>query len=466
MADSISSNNLHRSVKLALDTGEAATVGQAVRIFEGYRLGIIVGPELAGSATHQAALLTAVNTGRRAFLGGVQVAGPLDVPLLVPWRRHRTLREAVTDLQASVVGRLEGRIPRIVIGEAPVKSDVGSFAVRATFDGWRGGIIPLADRRRMAERHEFTPAGVLAGALAVSEAFQFVRGDNPIAGKRDVGLSLWQPDLPYDWSSTAQGPELKLLPSQAWLVGLGHLGQAYLWTLGLLPYEHPDEVHVVLQDFDVLTDANDSTSLLTSPGLVGKMKTRAMARWCEERGFRATIVERKFASNFRVADDDPPVALCGVDNPMARASLEDVGYQYVIEAGLGAGVQEYLSFQVHTFPAQRQARERWGSQNVVGFPADLVLERPAYRSLAIEGIDECGLTLLAGRTVGASFVGAVTATIVVAELLRLACGGARFEVIDGSLRSLNYHTAIPNPTSAVPFNPGVTPACTSANRGP
>jgi len=30
-------------------------------------------------------------------------------------------------------------------------------------------------------------------------------------------------------------PALSLLPSQLWLIGLGHFGQAYLWALGLLP---------------------------------------------------------------------------------------------------------------------------------------------------------------------------------------------------------------------------------------
>ena len=35
---------------------------------------------------------------------------------------------------------------------------------------------------------------------------------------------------------TAGEPELRLLPSRLWLIGLGHLGQAYLGALGLLPY--------------------------------------------------------------------------------------------------------------------------------------------------------------------------------------------------------------------------------------
>ena len=112
----------------------------------------------------------------------------------------------------------------------------------------------------------------------------------------------------------------------------------------------PEDVNLVLQDFDKLVKANDSTSLLTTRANLGVKKTRAMALWCEARGFRTSIVERRFAANFRVAGDEPSVALCGVDNALARADLEDVGFSRVIEAGLGAGTQEYLAFQVHTFP--------------------------------------------------------------------------------------------------------------------
>ena len=30
------------------------------------------------------------------------------------------------------------------------------------------------------------------------------------------------------------------LPSRLWLIGLGHLGQTYMWGLGLLPYSNPE----------------------------------------------------------------------------------------------------------------------------------------------------------------------------------------------------------------------------------
>jgi hypothetical protein len=45
------------------------------------------------------------------------------------------------------------------------------FAIRATFSEWCGGVVPAASNVRLAEAGFFTPAGVFAGALGVSEIF-------------------------------------------------------------------------------------------------------------------------------------------------------------------------------------------------------------------------------------------------------------------------------------------------------
>ena len=452
----IEPDQLHRHIKLALDSGEAASLEEAQRLFDSYRLGIVVGNSVAQSATLQAAVLTAVNTGRRSFLGGVFVEGALDVPLLVPWGQCRSLGEAVVDLQG-VETDVIPHVPRIVIGGGNSPTADAEFAVRATFNGWCGGVTPLDHGLQLPERQEFVPAGVLAGALGVSEAFQFVRGDNAAAGRRDVGMSLWQPETDISWLAASElGPKLERLPASVWFIGLGHLGQAFLWTLGLLPYGAPEEVSLVLQDFDELVEANDSTSLLTTRAKLGVKKTRAMAYWSESRGFRTSIVERRFAADFRIAGDEPRVALCGVDNAPSRADLEDVGFDRVIEAGLGAGTQEYLAFQAHTFPAHRPARHRWGAHGHQPDDRTLV-DRPAYRALAQHGLDDCGITTLAGRTVGASFVGAVTGAVVIAELIRMGLGGHRYEVVDGSLRSLELRQAVVC-ADGDSFNPGTTAA--------
>ena len=351
-------DSLHRLVKLAMDTGEADSLEEAQKLFMGYRLGVSAGKDAGHSQTLQAALLTIVNSARRSLLGGVEVEGVGGMKLLVPVPPYRSLEEAVAGLGGRVVRSLGPGVPLVAVGNA--KPAIRSrFAIRVTFEGWSAGILPLGhDDMRLCESHEFTPAGVLAGALAVAEAFQFLRGNQPIAGKRGVGLSLWRPEISWQ-DGAARGPDIDRLPSALWLIGLGNLGQAYLWTLGMLPYAVPSEVQLVLQDHDFLALSNDSTSLLTCPDLIGIRKTRVMASWAEQCGFSTATIERKFNSDFRVNSDEPSLALCGVDNEPARSALEDVGFAKVIEAGLGGGSDDFLGFRMHVFPGGRKAKDLW-----------------------------------------------------------------------------------------------------------
>ena len=345
----------------------------------------------------------------------------------------------------------------MVIGGESTPSTDAEFAVRATFDGWRGGVAPLHHDVRLPERQECVPAGVLAGALGVSEAFQFVRGDNAVAGRRDVGLSLWQPDKTVNWLEAGElGPPLERLPASAWIIGLGHLGQAFLWTLGLLPYASPGEVSLVLQDFDELVEANDSTSLLTARvRFLGEKKTRAMAAWCESRGFRS----------FHSGADDSQATLGSRET---NHVLPCVALTMLLPGQTSKMSGSTASLKLVSVPAPRNTSHfrptrsrRAVPRNIVGGHKDTgpmrisVADNPAYRALAESGLDDCGITTLAGRTVGASFVGAVTAAVVIAELIRLGLGGPRYEVVDGSLRSLELRQAVVCRNGA-PFNPGTT----------
>ena len=223
----------------------------------------------------------------------------------------------------------------------------------------------------------------------------------------------------------------------------------------MLPYAVPGEVQLVFQDHDFLALSNDSTSLLTCPELIGMRKTRAMAGWAEQRGFRTAIIERKFKPGFRVHDDDPCLALCGVDNEPARSALEDVGFAKVIEAGLGGGIDDFLGFRAHVFPGRRRAKELW---KPVAANRVARTDRPAYEKLAASGLDQCGLTQLAGRTVGAPFAGAMAAAIVIGEALRVVNGAHGYDLIDGHLRDLKQLTAV-GAEDRIPVNPGSTGIC-------
>lgn len=438
------SEGLNRLVKIALDTGEASSLEEAEHIFAGYRMQIAVGRDVADSAVLQAIVLTAANCGARAFLGGVSVVGARG-HLAVSIPGLSRIEDALTVLGARTADRVHPDLPTLVIGNVS-GADVEPLALRATFADWCGGVVPAARGLRLAETGTFTPAGVLAGAIGVAEIFQRVRGGTPMACRRAVGLDLW--DLHRDWLGGGSAPSPERLPSEIWLVGMGNLGQAYLWTLGLLPYER-NTARLVLQDTDVVALSNLSTSMLTTRTMMGRRKTRAMVEWAEARGFDASIVEREFAPNFAIAPREPSVALIGVDNALARQAVEDVGFGRVIEAGLGRGLQDFLGIDLHTFPASRPAREVWPQTGASD--ADITL--PAYRTMLERSGDRCGTVRLAGRSIGAPFVGSAAAALAVSELVRLCIGGKSYELISCHLRDLRDFIAV-GALESQAFNPG------------
>ena len=445
------SETLHRLVKQAMDSGEAASVEEAQALFANYKLRIEIDAQWAREPIQQAVLLTAVALGRRVFLGGVDVAGEIDVPLLTPLRAEATLAAAVAALGARVAGAdRAGTVPVVWIGPRQVRR--AGFAVRAIVAGWRGGIVPLDCDIDLGYGNPMPLAAMLAAGLAVNEAFLHVSGKVPAAGRRIVGMSLWRPDTGGDWlQPESDGPALRYLPSKLWLIGLGHLGQAYLWGLGLLPYERTESLALVLQDVDTITPSSESTSVLSDCGNLGVRKTRAMAAWAESRGFSASITERLFAADFRRQADEPAVALCGLDNALGRQALDQVGFDLVVETGLGRGHQDFRRIRLHTLPGRRGAAELWSIH-----PADESAKtQPAYSRLRDEGVlDRCGMTLLAGKAVGAPFVGAVAASLALSEILRLLHGAGVHQVVDVDMLALEERVACRNPRDFSTFNPG------------
>lgn len=437
-------DRLNRTVKLALDTGEAASIEAAERIFASYRAQIVLGPDVAHKPVLQAMLLTAVNCAARTLLGGVRVVG-VQGDLKVTLPPFQDLAHAVASLGGRLADTVDPEMPTLVIGDVAADG-LEPLAIRATAGGWCGGVAPAARTLHLSEVADFTTPGVLAGAIAVAEIFQRLRGGQPMACRRAIGLDLWSPAR--DWRREGEAPPLDRLPAAAWLVGLGNLGQAYLWTLGLLPYGE-EAAELVLQDFDVLAPSNVSTSLLTWSDVIGQRKSRAMARWAEARGFRTAIVERRFAPDFRVAPREPAVALIGVDNGLARQAVEEVGFERVIETGLGGGPQDFLGIDLHTFPASQPARQVWRAAAAEEARIDL----PAYQGMLGATKDRCGTVRLAGRSIGAPFVGAVAAALAIAELARLTLGGPRYEMISCHLRDLEGRNVVQG-LAWQPFNPG------------
>ncbi|MCK4786174.1 MAG: ThiF family adenylyltransferase, partial [Desulfobacteraceae bacterium] len=364
-------NNMHRLAKMALDSGEVFSPEDALQLFSRYRLRIQLGTGWADTLAGQACFLTALNTAARAFLGGIEVCGELSSILSVPLYEGREARSVVEELSGVVASDQTSNLPTLVIGNW-TNTKLPGFCIKLSWDAWCASVVPAKNGHPLDCTDDNPLAGVVAAALGVNEAFLHVRGDLPDAGHRPVGLSLWNPLAVEKGCSNAYlGPELQYLPSSLWLVGLGHLGQAYAWTLGMLPYAAEERPHLVLQDYDIAEESNLSTCLLLSTADLGKRKVRLVAKRLEDAGFNIDLVERRFGSYHKLQTGEPTTALFGVDNVAARRDLDSADFSMVVESGLGSGYRDFRNIRTHTFPGPQRPSDIWTAASTVQAAVDL-----------------------------------------------------------------------------------------------
>lgn len=413
-------DHLDPLAKLLVDDEAAPDFEAAAAELSRYRLQVILGDDAAADPAWQAALLTIVNAGSRAFHGGVVVVMDHDPVVQALPRASVRLSKALRAYGASFARSPDQFLPSIGIGVI----DPGMVApvVYPRAGRWSAGVSP---QPRPLETESSVLAAVFAGALAVSEVFQRRRG-YPVAMERDVRVSLWEPG----GGPVSEGPPITELPSELWLLGLGHLGQAYAWLLGLLPYPRQGERPLYLQDTDRLGVANRATAMLHTGRGIGERKTRNVVRILEPLGWDTSIVERRYEGGRLRGAGEPALLLGGVDNNRTRRAFDDAGFEAIYDAGLGAGADSYLDMTIRRLPGSRPSIELYPD------PPEAAGARraAAYDRLEQETGDQCGVELLAGRAVGTAFVGVVAACWGIGGVLREIHGGRRIELVRYSLR--------------------------------
>jgi hypothetical protein len=356
-----------------------------------------------------------------------------EAPLLVWPQLKLTFGRALRDLLGPDAG-IDGGDPAahgLVSGNAASAKG----ALRVTFDGWIARVGPATSTARLPEREYCSLAGVLAAALSLSELFLSFAGINIEATRRIVELSLWRLDLDIG-DPEALGIPVYYLPRELWVLGLGHLGNAYLWVLASLAYPKRDDVTFALCDFDMVEPENIETGVIFTAADERRLKTRAGRCWLEQRGFQTRLVERRFDANFRRHEKEPGLALCGFDSNSARRALATAQFLRTIESGLGGTANNFDTISLHTLPNPRPPAELWpdlskeDEERGAAHQERVARENPAYARL---GQDDCGRFELAGKSVAVPFVGVAAGSLVVAEVLRLLHGGPAFTDIKLSL---------------------------------
>lgn len=423
--EKLSEDNLNRLAK-ALMIRHSIDYTAALDMLGTFSLNLVCSEKLRTSKALQAALLTAVNTGKRAFHGGVHVTMPENVPCLLPWPGKWTLNQIVTSLGAISSGNCPTSNCETLYLGTPPGDATEAYVVYSS--GWRGGIASTTVALNFRDGYDFALAGVAAAALGVARCFLRISGLYFGPEVEQQGISLWRPDL--DWLSPASdGPEIEFLPKKLWMLGLGHLGQAYLWCFSMLPYIDPREVEFLLQDFDRAVAGNYVSGLLCEHQNIGERKTRICSDWLESRGFLTTIVERRFDQLTKRSLDEPAIACCGFDKAEPRMILENAGFPLIVECGLGADSYRFDRLILHTFPdAVKRPDQIWATTTDV--EADPMLVK------AFQQKDDCGIVAqtLAKKAISSSFVGAFAGSLVVAEIVKALHGGSRGDRIQIHLR--------------------------------
>jgi hypothetical protein len=416
-------------IRAAFVNAGGCTFAEAEDILARSRVAVVLGADAARTLAGQAAFLTAVVTGARCF-GKLNVYGALEEDLLLPLPLGVTsLRKAAEVLGAVPADPLVQGF-RVVIGLSPETCD--TWSVHAFWDGWTAGTTP-ANRSVAPGRSDCVLAGVAAGGLAIGQAFMALQGDVR-AGRSVQRLSLWHPGV--DTTDACAQPIA--LPLAYWLVGLGNLGQAYLWSLTLLPYPRSEDVLVFCQDDERIGKENWGTSVLVKHGGYGMLKTRVAEDWALARGFQVRRIDRRLDEHLLRSPFEPGLALAGLDGMAARRLLGQPGFAYVIDAGLGRTAAEYRHFRVNIFDASSNPAEHFRDvEDQTAQVTRALLELPAYQEIARTHDDGgCGVAMLAERSVAVPYVSAVVGALALAQAIRIASGREPVRTVTGDVGDL------------------------------
>ena len=403
-----------RILKALTDGRRAGSFKEAQARLNAVRIDVIVGANQIGTPAGQAAALTAVATARKCF-GRVTLVAAHDAPLIAPLPLGPTLLKAARRLGARVAATPSKRATHAIrIGDVP---KTGPWDLRCWWNRWLSGTRtfdddPIGDSR-------LALAGVFSAAVAVRQVFAGVLAEHSIR-ERDTTVSLW---TPWERADLTQiGPEQFDLPDKVWLLGLGHLGQAFVWNLCLIPAR--GEWLAVLQDDQKIGEENEATSLLVIPGdrEIGERKTRVSAPRLGACGWRTELIERRHHGDIALTENDPPYLLSGLDRLEPRLTLARQGFPFMIDAGIGHGPGDFEGIQLRVIPNGHPVEGLWGEPKkleAVEEGTKGLLEKPAYVELEAHA-GACGIVAFAEASVAVPFVGAATGALVIAQAIRLA----------------------------------------------
>jgi len=396
-----------RITKALTDAARASSFSEAEARLDAIHLAVVVGADQVATAAGQAAALTAVVTAHKCF-GRVTLVSAGDSPLFAKLPVGTTLQGAARRLGARIRTNLGTKTTHaIIIGTAATGK---GWSVHCWWDRWLSGTRTRAERpgdSRMAL------SGALSAALAVRQVFACVLAGRTLRA-REATVSLWAPWETADRNDI--GPEQFDVPDQFWFLGLGHLGQGFIWNLCLLGSKGG---RAIIQDDQDIGVENEATSLLVVHGDIGEKKTRVAARWLKACGWTPNMIERRHQGDIRLFPDDPPILLSGLDRVKPRLIMAKHGFDYMIDAGLGHGPHDFEGIQLRVIAKGDFASDLWDETSPESNQLSERSPNAAYIDLE-KDIGQCGVVSFAEASTSVPFVGAAAGALVIAQAIRLA----------------------------------------------
>lgn len=425
-------------VALAVAEKHNLDIGDAVAKMNESAVYIVADDSIKYSFSKQLAYLTTVNISHRVFLGGVKCQLPANTPNLLK-------------LDSSNFNDLVSKFGGINTEISPANGDIkilfgiecfDDFCIESISSGWRGGVNFFNQKRIFfAENNSKISFGpIVSASLVCYHAFCKVFQINDEGIDLNFGISLWNLNSGGDWhKSENDGPEKPYLPRNVWTLGLGHLGQAYLWTLGLMPFDNPNQVQVLLQDADIVEPENIGSQVLSFEENVRKPKTRACMNFLEGLNFRTQIIEKPFVKGDceQKWAENYPFILNGVDNVKTRKSINKASFKLFLDGATNGKFELFDSFTMRNISfIQKDPEIIWPLEN----EEDVIFHKNLYQKY--EKTHTCGK--LANIGISTPFVGLFSAVIVVSELIRSLNQGKRYSIISLQMRDLTSLEAIEN----------------------
>lgn len=425
--------NIDRPV-LAIAEKHNISIEEANERINSSSVSLVAGDEIKTSPTMQISFLTTLNISLRVFKGEVGYQIPDGIPNLLSFKAE-TFNKLVENYGGMKKPPQHNNI-KILFGQECFDSN----CIEAISDGWRGGVNFYNQNRIVLDdsRSNLSLGAVLGSSIATFYAFckYFELIDN--IQQVNTGLSLWNLNAGLNWhKDTNQGPELVNLPKNIWILGLGHLGQAYIWTIGLMPYKNPTECLFLLQDADIVGIENIGSQVLCSNKHIGRPKARVCADFLENIKFKTQIIEKPYieGDSNQFWMENFPFLLNGVDNIEARKGISNENIRFYLDGATNGMFSLFDSFTMkNVFHISESMEDIWKQTDTENH----ILNKNLYDRYE----KEHGCGVIGNLGISTPFVGMFGSAIITSELVKAMNGGIRNTIFSAQMRDLTNFSVV------------------------